>query len=73
MIDLWSILRTGIEIAIIRTRMRFIATVSLRVEMRLGSSTRLCLRSGLKLGKSLERMSILSLLILMLLILAWEL
>jgi hypothetical protein len=62
-----------IGIAIIGTRMKIIATV--RIERRLGSlsTTRLWLGFRLKLGKSLERMSIRSLRILLLLILTWEL
>lgn len=57
--------------AIIRTRLRIAATA--RMEIRLGSTTRLWLRVRLKLGTILERMSTLSLLIRLLLILGWEL
>ena len=63
--------RTIIAIVIIRTRMRIIATV--RIEIKLGSMICLWLRIRLKLGTNLERMSILSLLILLPLILVWEL
>ena len=75
MIVLWSILRrTTTAIVIIRIRMRIIASV--RKEMGLGRTTRLWSRFRLKLGMGMswERMmSILSLLIWLLLILAWEL
>ena len=71
MIILWFTLqRTMIGIAIIRTRIKIVATV--RIERRLGGMTRLWLGFRLKLGKSLERMSIRSLRILLLLILTWE-
>ena len=77
MIILWSILRrTMIAILIIRTGVRIIATV--RIEIRLGNMICLWLNlwlrvTRLELGTGLERMSIQSSLILLLLKLVWEL